>query len=195
MMFNKFKRKSKMSEKDKNLKEDIELNQEETPVEEVNTNNQENSETQTLSEVDALKVQLKEQEDKYLRLYAEFDNFRRRNAKERLDLIQNASQETLNALLPVLDDFERSLKASEQNIDGLKEGVDLVYRKFNGILEAKGLKKMEALGKEFDADLHEAITQIPVEDEKQKGLIVDVVEDGYVLNDKVIRFAKVIIGA
>lgn len=184
-----------MSEKEKNLKEDIELNQEETPLEEIQNESQENPESQTVNEIDSLKNQLKEQEDKYLRLYAEFDNFRRRNAKERLDLIQNASQETLNSLLPVLDDFERSLKASEQNIDGLKEGVDLVYRKFNGILEAKGLKKMEALGKEFDADLHEAITQIPVQDEKQKGMIVDVVEEGYILNDKVIRFAKVIIGA
>jgi molecular chaperone GrpE len=142
-----------------------------------------------------LSQQLKEHEDKYLRLYAEFDNFRRRNAKERLELIQNAGSDIIVSLLPVLDDFNRSLKASVKDSDSLKEGVELVHRKLFQILESKGLKKMEVNGITFDPDFHEAITQIPVSDEKQKGQVVDVVEDGYMLNEKVLRFAKVIIGS
>jgi molecular chaperone GrpE len=145
-------------------------------------------------EIEALKEKVKDNEDKYLRLFAEFENFRKRNAKERLDLIQNASSELIVNLLPVLDDLGRSLKASEKNIEGLKEGIELVYRKFNTILQNKGLEKLDAIHKEFDAELHEAVTQIPVQDEKLKGKIVDIIEDGYTLNQKVIRFAKVIIG-
>jgi molecular chaperone GrpE len=148
-----------------------------------------------LEDASSFETKLKEQEEKYLRLYAEFDNFRRRNAKERLELIQQAGGELIRLLLPVLDDLDRSLKASEQNSEGLREGIELVNRKFIGLLESKGLKKMEAKGLEFDSELHEAITQIPVSDDSLKGKIVEVVEDGYLLNDKVIRYAKVIIGA
>jgi molecular chaperone GrpE len=153
------------------------------------------TELKLTQEIESLKEKVKEQEDKYLRLYAEFENFRRRNAKERLELIQNASEDLIVSLLPVIDDFARSLKASESNMDGLKQGVELVHRKFNSILQQKGLEKLEAINKEFDAELHEAVTQIPVQDDNQKGKIVDVIEDGYTLNQKVIRFAKVIIGA
>lgn len=142
-----------------------------------------------------LEGKLKEQEEKYLRLYAEFDNYRRRSAKEKLELMQQAGSDILKQLLPVLDDFQRSLKAAEQNNEGLKEGIELVNRKFIGVLEGRGLKKMEAIGQEFDPEFHEAITQIPVSDDAQKGKVVDVVEEGYVLNEKVIRYAKVIIGA
>ncbi|MCO6494621.1 MAG: nucleotide exchange factor GrpE [Bacteroidetes bacterium] len=155
----------------------------------------ENNENQLQEELNKVKEQLKEQEDKYLRLYAEFDNFRKRNAKERLELIQNASEETIKILLPILDDFERSLLASKENMDGLKEGIELIFRKFNTTLESKGLKKMESMGKEFDPDFQEAVTQIPVEDQEKKGKVVDVIEEGFFLNDKVIRFAKVVIGA
>lgn len=155
----------------------------------------ENNENQLQEELNKVKEQLKEQEDKYLRLYAEFDNFRKRNAKERLELIQNASEETIKILLPILDDFERSLLASKENMDGLKEGIELIFRKFNTTLESKGLKKMESMGKEFDHDFQEAVTQIPVEDQEKKGKVVDVIEEGFFLNDKVIRFAKVVIGA
>ncbi|MCK9480471.1 MAG: nucleotide exchange factor GrpE [Bacteroidia bacterium] len=155
----------------------------------------ESSEKQLQDELAKIKEQLKEQEDKYLRLYAEFDNFRRRNAKERLELIQNASEDTLLALLPVLDDFDRSLKASNENMEGLKEGIELVYRKFNTTLESIGLKKMDSLGKEFNHDFQEAITQLPVENKKMKGKVIDVIQEGYSLNDKIIRFAKVVIGA
>ncbi|MBX2985856.1 MAG: nucleotide exchange factor GrpE [Bacteroidia bacterium] len=176
-----------MSKKDKHPKEEVNLNTGETVVESLENPLQE--------ELNAVKKQLKEQEDKYLRLYAEFDNFRKRNAKERLELIQNAAEETLAALLPVLDDFERSLKAANEQMDGLKEGVELVFRKFNTTLESKGLKKMDSLGKEFDHDFQEAVTQIAVEDKNKMGKVVDVIEEGYMLNDKVIRFAKVVIGA
>jgi molecular chaperone GrpE len=153
------------------------------------------SEPTTRDQLVTLSQQLKDQEDKYLRLYAEFDNFRRRNAKERLELIQSAGSDIIVSLLPVLDDFNRSLKASVNDSDSLKEGVELVHRKLFQILEAKGLKKMEVKDITFDPDFHEAITQIPVSDEKQKGQVVDVVEDGYLLNEKVLRFAKVIIGS
>jgi molecular chaperone GrpE len=183
-----------MSKENPTNQEEQEL-QEQTFMQEDTTQSEDQitQETET-DELTKLQEKIKEQEDKYLRLYAEFDNFRRRSAKEKLDLMQTAGATMLQSLLPVLDDFTRSLKASETNQDGLKEGVELVYKKFNGLLENQGLVKMVVIGKEFDADLHEAITQIPVQEKKMKGKIVDVVEDGYLLNERVIRFAKVIIG-
>lgn len=145
-------------------------------------------------EKNILENKVQDLEEKYLRLHADFDNFRRRNAKERLELIQNASQSLITELLPVLDDFERSIKAMESADKSVKEGVELVSRKLLKVLENKGLSKMKCMGEDFDSELHEAITQIPAPKEKQKGKILDVVEDGYLLNEKVIRFAKVVIG-
>lgn len=145
-------------------------------------------------EKNILENKVQDLEEKYLRLHADFDNFRRRNAKERLELIQNASQSLITELLPVLDDFERSIKAMESADKSVKEGVELVSRKLLKVLENKGLSKMKCMGEDFDSELHEAITQIPAPKEKQKGKILDVVEEGYMLNEKVIRFAKVVIG-
>lgn len=149
------------------------------------------------SELDQAKADLAEAKDKYLRLYSEFENFRRRTAKERLELIGTANKELMADLVPVLDDFERAAKAlaEKSDVEAAKEGIDLIYQKLKKTLESKGLKRMEvAKGADFDGDLHEAITQIPTGDELA-GKVVDVVENGYFLNEKVVRFAKVVTGA
>ena len=154
---------------------------------------------QTLSENESAKdwaAELKAMEDKYLRLYAEFDNYKRRTNAERIELFKTANQEVLVSLLPVLDDFGRALKAMQTatEVAPVKEGVELVNNKLTSILTAKGLKPMESIGKPFDSEYHEAITNIPAPSEDLKGKIVDEVERGYFLNDKVIRFAKVVVG-
>ncbi len=156
----------------------------------------ENKESQ-ISEEDKLKAEATEWQNKYLRLYAEFDNFKRRTSKERLELLQIAGKDVISDLLTVLDDFERAQKSIETATDvvAVKEGVTLVQHKLKSILNQKGLKEMESIGKEFDADLHEGITSIPAPSADLKGKIIDELEKGYLLNDKVIRFAKVIIGA
>lgn len=135
--------------------------------------------------------------DKFLRLYAEFDNYKRRTSKERIDLLQTAGKDVIVSLLPVLDDFERASRAIEnaKDVAAVKEGVNLVYNKLKNLLAQKGLKEMVSKGQPFDADIHEAVTNIPAPDEAMKGKIVDVLEEGYLLNDKVIRFAKVVVGA
>ncbi|TAF32462.1 MAG: nucleotide exchange factor GrpE [Cytophagales bacterium] len=137
--------------------------------------------------------------DKYLRLFSDFENYKRRNARERLDLIQTASKDLLMALLPVLDDFDRAQKsmdqASDNNIDQLKTGLELIHNKLFKTLESKGLKKMpSSKGQEFDMELHEAITQFPAPSEDLKNKVVDEVDCGYMLGDKVVRFAKVVVG-
>ncbi|MDB5031215.1 MAG: heat shock protein GrpE [Mucilaginibacter sp.] len=144
-----------------------------------------------------LKEELSLANDKYLRLYAEFDNFRRRTTKERIELLQTAGKDVIVSLIPVLDDFERAVKSMENatDINAVKEGVILVQNKLNNILTQKGLKPMESIGQPFDADLHEAITNIPAPTDDMKGKVIDEMEKGYYLNDKVIRFAKVIVGA
>ncbi len=141
-------------------------------------------------------AELKSLEDKYLRLHAEFDNYKRRTSAERIELFKTANQEVLISLIPVLDDFGRALKAMQTatDINAVKEGIELVNNKFNGVLAAKGLKPMDATGKPFDSDFHEAITNIPAPTEDMKGKVIDEVEKGYFLNDKVIRFAKVVVG-
>ena len=131
--------------------------------------------------------------DKYLRLYAEFDNFRKRTMRERADLVLSAGRDLTEAMLPVLDDFERAA-AAEQEPEQVREGYQLIGQKMRGILEARGLQRMEAKGNAFDTDLHEAITQIPAPTEDLKGKVVDVVEPGYKLHDSVLRFAKVVVG-
>lgn len=141
-------------------------------------------------------AELKAVEDKYLRLYAEFDNYKRRTNAERMELFKTANQEVLVSLLPVLDDFGRALKAMETatEVAPVKEGVSLVNNKLTSILTAKGLKAMDSVGKAFDSEFHEAITNIPAPSDDLKGKIIDEVEKGYFLNDKVIRFAKVVVG-
>jgi molecular chaperone GrpE len=135
--------------------------------------------------------------DKYLRLYAEFDNYRRRTTKERVELLQTAGKEVIVSLLPLLDDFERATKAMENSTDvkAVKDGVALVRNKLINILAQKGLKPMESIGQPFDAELQEAITNIPAPTDDMKGKVIDEMEKGYYLNDKVVRFAKVVVGA
>jgi len=149
-----------------------------------------------LSELDQLKADLADQKDKYLRLMAEFENFRRRTAKERLDLIQTAGKDVIISMLEVMDDCDRAEKQlnSADDISLQKEGIQLVFNKVRSTLQSKGVTAMESLHKDFNVELHEAITEIPVTDKKQKGKVVDEITKGYFLNDKIIRFAKVVVG-
>ena len=148
------------------------------------------------NEVENLTSQVAELKDKYLRLVADFDNFRKRTAKERLETIQTASKDLITSLLTVLDDSERAEKQMQvtQDIEAIKEGEKLVFAKLRNTLQSKGLKAMETIGKDFNPEFHEAITEIPAPNESLKGKVLDEVEKGYYLNDKIIRFAKVVVG-
>jgi len=142
------------------------------------------------------KEKLEELNDKYLRLAAEYDNYRRRTLKEKMELSKVAGEDILVNILPVMDDFERGLETIDKakEVDAIKEGIHLIYNKFKEFLKQRGVKAIEAKEKEFDTDLHEAVTKIPAPEEKLKGKVVDEIEKGYLLNDKVIRYAKVVIG-
>ncbi|MBN8876324.1 MAG: nucleotide exchange factor GrpE [Chitinophagaceae bacterium] len=179
-----------MAEKD--VKEQVNETPENNSGADVNTD--ENQATGE-SELEKLKAELEAGKDKYLRLVAEFDNFRRRSAKERIELAQTAGREVIQDLLEVLDDSDRAQKQLDSS-DGkeVKEGVTLVFNKLRSLLQSKGLKPMEAIGKDFDPDLHEAITEIPAPTKELKGKVVDEVVKGYYLNDKIIRHAKVVVG-
>ncbi|WP_304236266.1 nucleotide exchange factor GrpE [Jiulongibacter sediminis] len=176
----------------KNNTEEIkeELAEEKLTTEETETTDEE------LSEEEKLSVELAEQKDKFIRLYSEFENFRRRTAKEKVDIVMNASEGLIKELLPVLDDFERAQQSFEnaKDIEAIKEGVELVFGKLKRTLENKGLKPMDSKGTDFDAEVHECITQFDG-GEEQKGKVIDVVEKGYYLNDKVVRYAKVVVGS
>ncbi len=139
---------------------------------------------------------LAELQDRYLRLSAEYDNFRKRTLKEKIELQKSANEILLGALLPVADDFDRALQSVDEakDIEAVKEGLRLISGKFNGFLTQHGLKEIEAINKEFDTDLHEAVTKIPAPTKKLKGKVVDVVQKGYFLNEKVLRYSKVVIG-
>ncbi len=146
--------------------------------------------------IDELEGNLAELNDKYLRLFSEFDNYRKRTNKERLDLLKTASEEVIIDLLPVLDDFERGIKAMQDN-DALQtsvEGMQLIYNKLLGILTKKGLEAVNSIGKSFDTDFHEALTNIPAPSKDLRGKVVDEIDKGYLLNGKVIRYAKVVVG-
>ena len=168
-----------------------------TPETENSIENKEVEAKIELSETDLLKNEVSELKDKYLRLYSEFDNFRKRTSKEKIDLTKTASEELVKAVLPTLDDFERALKSigDDESLNAAKEGMEIIYNKLVKTLESKGLKAMVAKGEVFDVELHEAITQIPAPSEELKGKNIDEVEKGYFLHDKVIRFAKVVTGA
>ena len=151
--------------------------------------------TSSESEIDVLKKQVLEANDKYLRLYAEFDNYRRRSIKEKSEILQTAGKDVMLALLPVIDNFERAQKSSFTNsFEAYKEGVELIHNQFNSILTARGLKSIESVGQDFNVDLHEAITNIPAPTEDMRGKVIDETEKGYTLNGHVIRFAKVLVG-
>ena len=148
------------------------------------------------SKVTELENQVAKDKDDYIRLMAEFDNFRRRTSQEKLELVSVASMDTIKGLLPVLDDCERALVVLRESNDAeaAKEGTELIYHKLLAYLQGKGLAVIDALGKDFDTDLHEAVAQFPVPEEDKKGKVFDVVQTGYTLNGKVIRFAKVVVG-
>lgn len=172
-----------------------ESNTQEIPVHSNETNSIQ-QERAASSDSDPLVVELAEQKEKYLRLYADFDNYKKRSLKEKIEVIRNASQELIMDLLVVLDDFDRAKKiAIEQNNQSIyPEGMQLVHHKLAGILQSKGLEELDPTGKAFDAEFHEAITEIPVSEDSQKGCVIETIEKAYLLNQKVIRFAKVIVG-
>lgn len=146
--------------------------------------------------IEQLETKLSGLSDKHLRLQAEFDNFRRRTLKEKADLVKSGGESVIITILPIIDDFERALDSLKDapNDDAGKQGTTLIYTKFKDFLKQNNVKEIEALNKDFDVDLHEAVTKIPAPNKKQKGKVVDVIQKGYMLNDKVIRFAKVVIG-
>ena len=142
-------------------------------------------------------LKVNELNDKYLRLYSEFDNFRKRTFKEKIETSRTASEEVIKELLPVLDDFDRAIASmtSTDNIDAIKEGEQLIHAKMKAIFSSKGLKEIKSIGENFNTDYHEAVTSIPAPSEDQKNKVVDEIQKGYTLHDKVIRFSKVIIGS
>lgn len=184
-------KKHKAEERENIHKESI--NEENQPVQEEQNGSAETNQPQEKSETD----KIAELNDRYIRLVAEFDNYRRRTAKERMDLVVNAAEETIKGLLPVLDDFERALEMlhkAEGDHSVAIEGTELIYTKLSGYLASKGLKKIEAKGEVLDTDLHEAVAQFPAPDDSMKNRIIEVVQQGYKLNEKIIRFAKVVVG-
>ena len=198
-----FKKKKVSETEDQNKMTDQKHSQEEEikdEIEQVNEstfNGVDDLPENEVNEVDKLKDEVAMLNDKYIRMYAEFDNYKRRTTKERIDLLQTAGKDVIVSMLTVLDDFERAAKAMETATDvaPVKEGIELVHHKLKSLLNNKGLKEMESKGQVFDVELHEAITNIPAPTDDLKGKVVDEVEKGYFLNDKLIRFAKVVVGA
>ncbi|MCC6702044.1 MAG: nucleotide exchange factor GrpE [Fluviicola sp.] len=170
--------------------------QEQQTAEEVTDSSAENADNTSETAAPTAEEQIAVLNDKYIRLYSEFDNYRKRTNKEKLELISTASAGVLKDMLSVLDDFERAIANNEQveDINAVKEGFQLIHHKFKNILEAKGLKQMVAKGEAFDPELHEAIANVPAPSDDLKGKVVDDVERGYFLNDKVVRYAKVVVG-
>ncbi len=193
------KSKSSDIQKDKNIEAEETVNQEEAQkqasVEEESEETQDEEVVVEKKEPTA-EEKLAELQDRYLRLSAEYDNFRKRTLKEKIDLQKSGNENLLNALLPVADDFDRAMGIVDEakDIKAVKEGMKLISGKFTGFLTQQGVKEIDATKKAFDTDLHEAITKIPAPSKKLKGKVVDVVQKGYYLNDKVLRFAKVVIG-
>jgi len=148
------------------------------------------------SQIEELNISVNEEKDKFLRLFAEFENYKKRTSKERLELYKTASQELMSALLPLIDDLDRaSLEFDKSKEEGLVEGFSLIKNKFSEILKSQGLIITKVnKGDEFDAEIHEAITQIPAEDKKMKGKVIDVIESGYKLGEKILRYPKVVVG-
>ncbi len=161
------------------------------------TNKKVSKETKPEEKIGELEENLAELNDKYLRLFSEFDNYRKRTTKERLELIDTASSDVISELLPIMDDFERAFKANDAKSEAEQsnlEGFKLIYNKLKGTLNRRGLESMKAIGEPFDTDFHEALTNIPAPSEDLKGKVVDEIEKGYTLKGKVIRFAKVVVG-
>ena len=189
----KIERNAIMGKKDKMKETEYE---EEVGVDETDINEQEAAEEKVTDALAELQEEFQREKDRYLRLFAEFENFKKRTARERVDMFKTAGADVIGSLLPVLDDFERALKEIEKSEDdSLHKGVELIHNKLRETLKSKGLHLMDVKpGDAFDADSHEAITQIPAPEDKLKGKIIDVVEKGYTLGDKIIRYPKVVIG-
>lgn len=195
-------KKKKVTPENTEMEQNISENQVVTDNKDLDTNRDpeivspENNLQNIEAEITGLKKDLDDQRDKYLRLFAEFDNFRKRTIKEKLELSKTAAEDIIVALLPVLDDMGRALKNMDDSAEILpvKEGITLIYNKFNNILKIKGLEPIEAEGKDFDTDFHDAIAHVPVEDAEKKGKVIDETEKGYTLNGKVIRHSRVVVG-
>lgn len=193
-----------MSKKEQEQVKEEELQQEETQTEAQNAEveSQNAEEEQSAKEetpedkIAALQAELEKSQKEYLFLMAEFDNYRKRTVKEKAELIKNGGEKAMLGLLPVIDDFERAIDAIDKSsdVDSLKEGVDLIYNKFMKYLESQQVKPMESTGTDFDADIYEAVTTFPAPDESMKGKVIDTVQKGYTINEKVLRHAKVVVG-
>ncbi len=197
-----------MAKKKEQVNKDTKKNVENPEVEEIieNVENaddsecddtpEESDEVEQLSREEQLEKECAEYKDKYIRLAAEFDNFRRRTLKEKADLIKSGGESIILGMLPVIDDLDRAVDAisSAQDVDSVKEGIDLILNKFQSFLKQNGVQEIGADSQEFDIDKHEAITKIPAPSEELKGKVVDLVQKGYIMHDKVIRYAKVVIG-
>lgn len=194
-------KKSEKTEKQKDKKVEVEekLNGEQVQEEvekETTSGEAEEKEPEAEKKEPTTEEKLAELQDRYLRLSAEYDNFRKRNLKEKIDLQKSANESLLETLLPVADDFDRALQSVDEakDIVAVKEGLNLIAGKFSGFLSQQGVKEIEAVNKAFDTDLHEAMTKIPAPTKKLKGKVVDVIQKGYYLNERVLRYAKVVIG-
>lgn len=200
----KLKFKRNMSKKEQEQVKEEELQQEETQTEaqnaEVESQNAEEEQPEKEEtpedKIAALQAELEKSQKEYLFLMAEFDNYRKRTVKEKAELIKNGGEKAMLGLLPVIDDFERAIDAIDKSsdVEGLKEGVDLIYNKFMKYLESQQVKPMESTGTDFDADIYEAVTTFPAPDESMKGKVIDTVQKGYTINEKVLRHAKVVVG-
>lgn len=194
----------KESKKQCNTTDDKEVNQSQECGSEVLTDNSDEPSTDTVTDESfensdnesILAAEVKEWQDKYIRLSAEFDNYRKRTLKEKMDLIENASESVILSVISVVDDLDRAVAAAETttDIESVKSGVELIRKRLTDILKQKGLSEIDSMGSELNTDYHDAIAKFPVEDEAQKGKVIDVVEKGYKIKDKVIRFAKVVVG-
>lgn len=184
-----------MKEQEDNMvQQDPETQEKEQLQAELNAFEEKSKEMQ--AELKAFEEKSQELHDKYLRLSAEFDNYRKRTLREKSELIKTASEDLMVRIIPFVDDIERGIKAMSvsQDVEALREGMNLIYSRFKEFLQMNGVKEIEALNQDFNTDVHEAVTKIPASDESQKGKVVDVVEKGYMLHDKVIRYPKVVVG-
>lgn len=197
-------KKEEMKNKDANVKKDIEIKDgsvNATQADEKAENSANNGENKGENDNEAVEAKLKEADqkiaelkDKYLRAVAEFDNYKKRTLKEKAELLLNGSEKTVCAILPILDDFERALANSTEDAKAMKDGMQIIFNKFTKTLESLGVKKIETEGKDFDVDYHEAVAMVPGMGDDKKGKVIDCVQSGYQLNDKVIRHAKVAVG-
>lgn len=192
-MTNKSNKEEHHENEDINIIDDIEMDQ---SMEHNDLQAEGNGEARIVDNIDILTEEVAKWQDKYVRLSAEFDNFRKRTLKEKLILIESAGEDVLKSILVIMDDMDRAIEANEkaEDIEIIKTGTGLIHKKLSDLLRSKGVVEIEAMGDELDTDLHESIAKFPVNEESKKGKIIDVVEKGYKLKDKVIRYSKVVVG-